>query len=304
MAIKINGHDIPTVVTSSIMGHSGGGMFPLTFLPSYRRLMRVAKETGTANLTKSSTAFKSVGNFILHDPRTWIYIQRIGKNGLLNAYGLANDGVSVNAPAIASAQRCGFNVIPTFYPQFIKGRAETIKDTLFACGVYNNFLEDFWMLEVNFSCPNSKEKIRENMEDGEALIMAVKQTFPWLCLIAKISYVHPYEFAQRLVRAGASVIHAINTIPYDLVYQSMRGHSPLADVGGGGVSGEPTRDLAMAYNRGLRKVLKTQMIMGCGITSLYDARQYLEEVGADAISLCTVARLNTREAEKIIKKYN
>lgn len=304
MAIQINGHTISTVVTSSIMGHSGGGMFPLTLLPSYRRLMRVIEETEAANLTKSSTAFKNIGNFILGDPRTWKYIQRIGDNGLLNAYGLTNDGVNANAPAIASAQERGFNVIPTFYPQFIKGRPEAIKDTLFACGVYNNFLENFWVIEFNFSCPNSQEKIQENMEDAVALVRAVKQIFPWLCVIAKISYVHPHRFAQELINAGADIIHAINTIPYDMVYQSVYDHSPLADVGGGGVSGGPAKDLAMAYNSGLKKVSNAPMIMGCGITSMYDAEQYLKEVGADVISICTVARLNPKEAEKIINNFS
>lgn len=302
MAIKINGYKISTVVTSSIMGHSGGGMFPLTFLAPYRRLMRIIEETGTVNLTKSSTALKNIGNFILGNPRTWKYIQRIGNDGLLNAYGLTNDGVRVNAPTIASAQGRGFKVIPNFYPQFIKGRAEAIKETLLTFWVYNNFLKDFWTVELNFSCPNSKEKIQENMEDALALVRSATQVFPWLCLIAKISYVHPHEFAQELINAGADVIHAVNTIPFNLIYPGRV--SPLAQAGGGGISGGPAKEKAMAYNSGLRKILKAPMIMGCGITRLDDAKKYLEEVGADAISICTVARLNSKEAERIIETYN
>ena len=303
MAIMINNRMISTVVTSSIMGHSGGGMFPLTLTPAYNRLRRVIRETNTTNLTKSSTHPEYSENFRPFYPWTWRYVQRLGADGLLNAYGLTNNGVKANAAAIASAQSRSFNVIPSFYPQFIKGRAEAINDTLFACGVYNNFLEDFWALEINFSCPNSREKIRENMKEGVALVKAVKQAFPRLCLIAKISFVHPYKFAQKLVDAGVDVIHAINTIPYGLIYPDTGCASPLAHVGGGGVSGSPIRDKAITYNQGLRKVLKSRLIMGGGIMSVDDAARFID-IDADVISLCTVARLNPEEAEKIICRYN
>lgn len=304
MAITVKNHTISTVVTSSIMGHSGGGMFPLTLFPAYRRLRRVIRETGVTNLTKSSTRFKHIGNFIIHDLRTWKYIQRIGYDGLLNTYGLTNDGVEINAGKIAKACQAGYNVIPNFYPQFAKNREIAINETIKAADVYRQFMNNyFWALELNFSCHNSKEKIRENITDSLACVKAVRQKNPQLCLIAKISYVHPYEFAQELVNVGADIIHAINTIPYEMVYP-FSGQSPLANVGGGGVSGGPARNKSFIYSYLLRKVLKAPMIMGCGITCLDDAKKYFEEAGADAISLCTVARLNPREAEKIIKKYN
>ncbi|MDP2708524.1 MAG: hypothetical protein Q8O93_00510 [bacterium] len=303
MAITINGHTISTVVTSSIMGHSGGGMFPLTLLPAYRKLRRVIRKAGIYNLTKSSTGLKHIGNFIMHDPKTWKYIQRIGHDGLLNAYGLTNDGVEANAQKITLACRSGYRVIPSFYPQFAKSREAAIRETVESISAYRWFMGNyFWALELDFSCPNSKEKIRENITNALACVKAVRQENSTICLIAKISYVHPYEFAQELVKAGVDIIHAINTIPYNLVYPFGE-QSPLADVGGGGVSGDPAKDKAFSYNHLLRKVLKGKMIMGCGIMSVDDAARYMD-IGADVISICTVGRLNPKEAEKIIKKFN
>jgi dihydroorotate dehydrogenase (NAD+) catalytic subunit len=304
--IEFGNHKISRVVTSSIMGHSGGGMFPLTLFPSYRRLRRVIWEADVYNLTESSTADKNIGNFILHNPLTWKYIQKIGEDGLLNAYGLTNDGVEVNAREIALACQAGYKVIPNFYPQFAKDREVAIKKTVEAVSVYHQFMNNyFWALELNYSCPNSKEKIAENIRDAVYCTEKVKQEFPWLRLIAKISYVHPYEFAQELINVGADIIHAINTIPYDLIYGLVKS-SPLAHVGGGGISGGPAKAAAMTYNYLLRKKLPSQVpiIMGCGITSLDDAKKYLEEAGADVISICTVARLNSKEAEKIVKRCN
>ncbi|OGF30473.1 hypothetical protein A3H09_02945 [Candidatus Falkowbacteria bacterium RIFCSPLOWO2_12_FULL_45_13] len=285
------------------MGHSGGGMFPLTLSPVYQRLKQVIRENRITNFTKSSTFEKYAGNFRPWNPLTWKYIQPIGSDGLLNAYGLTNQGVDVNAPAIASELQAEFRVIPNFYPQFANGREPAINQTIEAIKIYSRFMgPDLWALELNFSCPNSREKIKENMEDALACVKTLKRACLDLCLIAKISYVHPYEFAQELVRAGVDVIHAINTIPYDLVYPNNR-PSPLQAVGGGGVSGGPAFNQALQYNKGLREATpNTSIIMGCGVMSLYNADRYFDH-GANAVSLCTVCRLNPLEAERIIEEY-
>jgi len=318
MKKTILGNPISRVVTSSIMGHYGDGMFPLTLFPPYRRLMRVIKQAEIYNLTKSSTAEQNIGNFVLANPLTWNYIQRIGKNGLLNAYGLTNYGVRINSKHIAWACISGFNVIPNFYPQFAKGREIaakqkqspetglkiTIQETLMAVSKYKSLMNNyFWAVELNYSCPNSKEKIRENIADALACTKTVRKAFPNLIIIAKISYIHPIEFVQELVKVGADVIHAINTIPYDMVYKN-GAQSPLANVGGGGVSGGPISHMALKYNCLLRKKINAEIIMGGGITCLDDAKRYFEKTGADIISICTLARLNPKKAEKIIEFYS
>ena len=303
MAIPIGKYRISTVVTSSVMGHSGGGMFPLILLPSYRRLRRVIWDYGVTNFTKSSTRFKHIGNFIIHNPLTWKYIQKIGENGLLNAYELTNDGVEVNAKKIYKACQAGYHAIPSFYPQFAIDQEFAIKGTIEAVSVYHRIMGNyFWAMELNYSCHNSKERIRENIIDALACLKAVRLAFPHLCLIAKVSYVHPREFVQELVHSGADIIHAINAIPYTMVFP--KGNlSPLAKVGGGAVSGGPAFPNALAYNRELRKKISKPMILGCGITIVDDAARYAD-IGADVISICTVAKTDPKEAKKIIEKFN
>ena len=121
--------------------------------------------------------------------------------------------------------------------------------------------------------------------------------------MAKISICHPYEFSQELERIGVNAIHAINTIPYETIFPPERyPRSPLWRAGGGGVSGGPAWAAAYEYNRGLRGKVGCFLIMGCGVRSREDVQRYFE-AGADAVSFCTLALRNWREAEKIIRNY-
>lgn len=97
------------------------------------------------------------------------------------------------------------------------------------------------------------------------------------------------------------IVHAVNTAPYKLIYPDGP-PSPLADAGGGGVSGGPAFEIAFNYNLGLRQKVSVPIIMGCGITSLAGVRRYFNEAGADAVSLCTVCRRNPGKAIRIIRE--
>ncbi|MDP2708886.1 MAG: hypothetical protein Q8O93_02445 [bacterium] len=299
---EVAGKKISAVTTSSIMGHYGNGMFPLTLLPAYRRFCRVAKECEVTNFPKSSTADRRAGNFILKKPWTWKYVRKIGDRGMLNSYGLSNDGAPANAPKIDRAIRQGYKVIPNLYPQFAKGLLTAVDEIMSAIRTLRSeLLLDFWALELNYSCANSKEAISKNMEDANFCTNEIHGQYPNLILIVKISYVHPYEFAQEQIKLGASVIHAINAIHHDIVYPGQT--SPLSQVGGGAVSCKPIFPYSHSYNKGLRKKIKAPIIMAGGISRLKDAQRFFD-IGADAISFCSIIRLDPKEAEKIILKFN
>ncbi len=293
---------ISTVVISTALGLGGRGIFPYTLLPGYRRLLRAVRETGTTILAKSATRFKRSGNFNAWNPLTWKYIRRLPGRGMLNAYGLTNPGAKTCAREIKVAAGQGFQVIPNLYPEFAKGTVLAIKDTLEAIGIYQNLLgSDFWALELNFSCPNSREAIRENVAQGLKCSREVKEKYPDIFLIVKISICHPYEFAQELESLGVNALHAINTIPFAMIYFHER--SPLRPVGGGGVSGGPALAAALEYNAHLRKKVNLPLIMGCGVKDREDVRKYLH-IGADAVSICTLALRHQGEAAEIIRKFN
>jgi dihydroorotate dehydrogenase len=292
---------ITPVVISTALGHDGRGIFPYTLLPGYRRLIRTVQQTGTTVLGKSATRFKRIGNFIPSNPLTWRYIRRLPDKGMLNAYGLTNPGVAAWAPDLKEAARQGFRVIPNFYPEFAQGGEIAVQETLEAVDLYRRILGPyFWALELNFSCPNSAEEIRKNVQQGINCTHALRQRFPELFLIAKISICHPYEFAQELEGLGVAALHAINTIPYDLLFPGQR--SPLQAVGGGGVSGGPALAAAFDYNRGLRQKVSLFLIMGCGVRNRADVEKYFD-LGANAVSFCTLALRDFKEAEKIILTY-
>jgi dihydroorotate dehydrogenase len=292
---------ISTIVLSTALGVDGRGIFPYTLLPSYRRLLRAVQKTSTTVFTKSATRYPHRGNFLPANPFTWKYIQRLPNLGMLNAYGLTNEGVKVCAAKIDAACREGFQVIPNFWPEFSKNSETAVQETLEAIAIYRQHLGGaFWALELNFSCPNVPEDIAGNVTDSLACVRAVKSAHPDLFLIAKISVVHPYEFAQELERAGVGALHAVNTIPYELVFPPNRHPpSPLADVGGGGVSGGPAFHQALQYNKALRPLVRVPLIMGCGVTSKEKVQRYLD-LGADAVSICTLALCKPEETASIV----
>ena len=293
---------ISPVVISTALGHDGRGIFPYTLLSDYRRLLAAVKETGTTVFTKSATRFKRRGNFIPANPLTWKYIRRLPGMGLLNAYGLTNAGVEACAPDIRAACGQGFKIIPNLYPEFVKGTTIAIRETLAAVEIYQQHLGPiFRALELNFSCPNSEEAIAQNVVQALQCTRKVRSLYPQLYLIAKLSICHPYEFARELERIGVNALHAVNTIPYNIVFPLQR--SPLGEVGGGGVSGGPAFELAYRYNQELRPQVGLFLIMGCGVTSRDDVRRYFD-LGADAVSLCTLALRKPREAAGIVAQYN
>ena len=202
---------------------------------------------------------------------------------------------------MAAACRQGFPVIPNFWPELGKGSDMVMAETLAAVAIYRQHLgEAFWALELNFSCPNVPEDIACNVADGLACVRALTAAHPDLFLIAKLSVQHPYEFAQELERAGVGALHAVNTIPYNLVFPPDRfPPSPLAAVGGGGVSGGPAFAQAYRYNQGLRPLVRLPLIMGCGVTSQEDVQRYLD-IGAEAVSICTLALRDPKKAERIV----
>jgi len=297
--------NLSPVIISTALGPDGRGIFPYTLLPGYRRLVRAVRETGTAVLAKSATRFKRRGNFVPGNPLTWKYLRRLPDMGLLNAYGLTNAGAAACAPQVRASRELGFKVIPNLYPEFAKGTDIAIQETLEALEIYQQHLGPYFeALELNYSCPNSAEEIKENVAQGLRCSREVRQRFPSLFLIAKISICHPYEFAQELEQTGVNAIHAVNTIPYEIIFPPHRyPPSPLAAVGGGGVSGGPAFAAAYEYNRGLRPKVSLFLIMGCGVTSRRDVQTYFD-LGADAVSFCTLALRDWREAAKILASYN
>ncbi|MFC1756493.1 hypothetical protein ACFLY1_00905 [Patescibacteria group bacterium] len=294
-----SGSVISNVVISTIL-EFGAGMFPYVLWKPYRNFMRAAKKS-TTQFTKSFTALPYKGNVIKYNPLTWKYVRRIANNGMVNNYKHTNPGAAICISEIKKAHNQGFkSIIPNYYPDFSKEDEQMIKET---DGVIRILIHElgslFFALELKIFCPNIKQDLDQNVKSSVRLVSELRRLFPDLYLIIKVNYNHPYEFSEELENLGVGAIHAINTVNYETVFKSENpfGFTDCA------VSGGPIKDLSLKYNAGLRKRIGTRILMGGGIMSLADAREF-QDIGADAIVVCSIIARNPKEATKMINIFN
>lgn len=304
MIIFPNGLSISSMVISTALGHFGRGFFPYLLFPNYRKLVSTVKREKVSVITKSSTRFSYMGNFIRKDPRTWKYVQRLPNMGMLNSHGLTNDGVEKCAEQIAISRKKGFNVIPSFYPEN-KDEEIAIRETLEAVELFSfHFGTEKWILELNFSCPNFEGIIAGNTYMASECVAEVKKRHPNIIVIAKTSIVHAYHFYTMLEDAGADCIHAINSIPYKALYNSA---SPFENISGGGVSGGPAFARAFFRVREVPKYTSLPLILGCGVIDQRNAETYFQ-VGKRfkrpvSVSMCTLPARAPKQARELILKF-
>lgn len=177
---------------------------------------------------KTLTRHPRRGNLRMWWPFGCIRIFRChGEWVVVNAVGLTNRGIEWWIkrvyPAIAKRRQ---NVIVSIYAETPKEGAEMaamLEPLEFVVGIENNV-----------SCPNTGERL-DQIELTVATARAVKRNAPSKMLIAKFGYTQPFI---KLIRELFFVIdgaHLINTVPWEVVFPEKR--SPLAHLGGGGVSG-------------------------------------------------------------------
>ena len=294
-----DGRKISDVVVSTALGQSGRGIFSKTLSFKYRKFVQLVLDKDVTIFTKPSTRYPKVGNFRIQYPWTWKYIKKICHRSMLNLYRLTNNGVKINAKKIAYSSEMGFSVIPSYYPEFKKGVSIALQELGESVDIYHKYIgDDFWAIEINGSCVNSGEIIEENMDNIVLCVSMLKKVYPKLVIIIKTSIEHPYDFYKRLEDAGADAIHAINSIPYRIVYPN--DVSPFHKKGGGGVSGEITFSLSYHYSKELKKYTTLPIIMGCGVTDIFSKIMFMKEADADSVSVCTIALLDPEEACRII----
>ena len=276
---------ISPVVISTALGHDGQGIFPYTLLPGYRRLLkRSCNRHRGVHQNRHPLAVPGQ----LH-PRQPLHLETYPAppgDGHAQCLCLTNKGWRP-APRISGGPATrGLRVIPNIYPEFIKGTDMAIRETLEAVAIYRRSLgPHFKALELNYSCPNSEEAIAKNVVQAIQCTRKVAASIP-TCFNRQTQHLPPLR-----VRPGTGVhrghaLHAVNTIPYGIVFPLQR--SPLDGVGGGGVSGGPACELAYKYNQELRPRVGLFLIMGCGVRGKDEVQRHFD-LGADAVSLCTLA---------------
>ncbi len=223
--------------------------------------------------------------------------------GMLNAYGLTNAGVEACAPDIRRACDQGFKIIPNLYPEFIKGTELAIQDTLEALEIYRQILgPHFRALELNFSCPNSEEAIAQNVAQGapvhpggEGKISRPVSSSP------KSVSATPTSLPRNWKTWGRAPSTPSTPSPMRLFIPS--NVPPCGGWEAGASPGARPSPRPLDYNTGLRQKVSSSFDHGLRRHLRGDVQRYLD-VGADAVSFCTLALRKPREAARIVVDYN
>lgn len=134
-------------------------------------------------------------------------------------------------------------------------------------------------LEINASCPNTKGDILKNtakvIEGCERVYDATK-----LPLILKVSVAHSIE---EIIEGTKGIVeaYAINSVPWKLAFPDRK--SPLAHLGGGGVSGKMAQRFTWPLVERIHGLTQTPVI-GPSVWEYKDIKRLREDLGASAVS--------------------
>lgn len=165
-------------------------------------------------------------------------------------------------------------------------------------------------IQLNLSCPNVGLDPGYLVADARAQVESLSRLDRPLFL--KVNVLFPVEAAMEL-SANAAVDGFIvsNTIPWGKLpdkidWKGLFGSdvSPLAHIGGGGLSGAPLRPLVAEWIRLARKAgIRSKIVGGGGILSLTDAFDIIH-AGANAIELGSISMLRPWRVRRIVRYVN
>lgn len=274
--------------------------------------------SGSTFVAKTTTLEPRAGNMPLRDnstePKEWfpkcIVVKPI-QGVVLNSVGLSGPGAKwILEQGLWQERR------EPFFISFMSV-AETPSRRLFELGQFAsllgsempNFLAPFG-LKMNFSCPNvglDPSKLAD--EALEALSIAEVIGVP---LIPKFNVEIPVELAAMISQhQSCDAICVSNTIPWGkfpewINWKKIFGSdvSPLAHLGGGGLSGRPLLPIVLNWVERFREIEPIKpLIVGGGILSQEDAGRAIR-LGASMISLGSVYILRPWRVQGIIRFAN
>lgn len=272
---------------------------------------------GSTLITKTTTLLPRLGNLPLKGtkPRELMpscIVAKPLKKVVLNAVGLSGPGL----PWLLKQGEWQKRTDPFFISLMAvshtpKEKAEEMREMRL---LLQQALPEFRAkvaLQLNVSCPNLGQE-QERQSTIEAMVDELEPLN--IPIVVKINACFTAFAMEGLLRSRRHVIDGVsvsNTIPWTQFPTHLQlryfgtNTSPLAHLGGGGVSGEPLLPFTRAWIEQARDSFGiTQPIMaGGGILSAEDARELLR-VGADAIELGSVSILRPWRIRNIIREAN
>jgi len=262
-----NGHVFEYMAASGALGFDGQGW-------PWEKMLGLARLPGRKSSLFDPSLFTVVLKTITLPPRPGhLLAVRFIDGGVVNAMRLGNKGldwfVEKIGPKINSTK------IPSVGSIFGEvGELEIMAQAL------NDF--DLVGLEINGSCPNTETDILCNPARVIKSCEVVKKNsrFP---LILKLSVAHDTE---QIVKGVEDFIEAfsINSVPWEIAFPNLR--SPLANLGGGGVSGKVVQPFTWELVKKLA-TLTSIPVIGPSVWDFDDLKK-IRGIGAKAISFGSI----------------
>jgi dihydroorotate dehydrogenase len=231
--------------------------------------------------------------------------------------GLALNAISLSGPGVSALLRTGrwqarqkpFFVSFMSVNKTAQGRLDELKGFVELFGRYLPQFQAPVGLQINYSCPNIDLDLDELVNEVvEGLSIASRLGIPQM---PKFNLMLPPEIARDIGNHPlCDALCISNTILYGKLPERINWKkifgkvSPLAQYGGGGLSGKPLLPLLLEWLTEVRHVGFTKPInAGGGILSLRDAQRVFN-AGADSIFLGSIAFLRPWRVRGIVRAIN
>lgn len=263
-----NGHRFNYLVASGALAFDGKGWFweyPLRWVGLIDpKLFTV--------VTKTLTYEPRRGNLKMYWP--WGCVRLI-KGGAVNAVGLTNPGFDWWCRTIG----------PTMDSKRLPIIVSVMQDTPERMERMANRLKGFDIVgvELNASCPNTHDQA-ELIQNEEAIVKSCKILYSCsgLPVLLKLSVLHNLSLANKVSQWVEAF--DVNSVPWKIVFPDKP--SPLAHLGGGGVSGKPAQPFVWGFTKKLVETTQVPVI-GCSIWE-YEDIFHLSDMGVSAFSFGAV----------------
>lgn len=261
-----NNHTFEYMAASSTLGFDGKGWWwqqPL-------RWTNHLDVTLFTSVTKTLTLHPTKGNWRWYNPFRCL---RFIHGGVVNAIELTNPGIDWWRREIGySVDSSRISLIVSIFGE-LDELAEMTK-------ILNDF--DLAGVKINASCPSAKNDILRNTGKVIKSCEIVKKNSR-LPVILKISVAHDVEKIVNEIDGIVEAI-AINSVPWNIAFPSHQ--SPLANLGGGGVSGKAAQPFTWNLVEKLSKSTSIPII-GPSISN-FDDMEKVRKIGAKAVSFGSI----------------
>ncbi|MBI2345313.1 MAG: tRNA-dihydrouridine synthase [Deltaproteobacteria bacterium] len=258
-----NGHQFSYIAASGALAFDGRGWpweWPLRWIGLLDPLCFTI-------VTKTLTRHPRKGTLRWWNPFGCV---RFVSGGTVNAVGLTNPGIDwwcrQVGPQIGASGLALVGSITDDDPETV--------------GAMAAMLDPFPLnaIEINASCPNTQAEMMRNAEFVVASVSAVKSATRHP-IILKLSFQQEYV---RIAKSCEGLVEAlaINSVPWAMVYGNRA--SPLARLGGGGVSGQAAQPQTWKMVQELAAAT-TIPVIGPSVWEFADIEK-LRQLGASAIS--------------------